>query len=86
MRQFINFRTLFVASALATGLAFTSAASAGCHAPQYYYKTIITWKVIQEPVYDYVTLYDHCGKPYTETVVTYRSVKVPVETVVKLAY
>lgn len=87
MRQFINVRNLFVAAALATGLAFTSAASAGsCHAPRYFYKTVITWKLIEEPVYDYVTLYDHCGKAYTETVISYRTVKVPVETLVKVAY
>lgn len=86
MRQLINFRNLSVALALVAGLAITSAASAGsCYAPRYVYKTVITWKVIEEPYYDYVTLYDHCGKPYTETVLSYRTVKVPVESVVRVA-
>jgi hypothetical protein len=87
MRSAISFRNLFVASALAAGLAFTSAASAGnCHAPRYAYTTVITWKIIQEPIYDTVTLYLPCGTPYVKTVLTYRSVKVPVETLVKVAY
>lgn len=87
MRQLIHLRNLALAAALATGLVFTSAASAGsCHGPRCYYKTVITWKFVEEPCYDYVIKYDHCGTPYKVQVVTYKTVKVPVETLVKVCY
>lgn len=87
MRPFITLKTLAIAATLATGLACTSTANAGhCHAPQCYYKTVITWQVIEEPCYDYVTKYDHCGRPYQVRVVTYKTVRIPVEKLVKVCY
>ncbi|MCA9056073.1 MAG: hypothetical protein KDA75_19710 [Planctomycetaceae bacterium] len=87
MRQLINLRSILAAAALAAGLAVTTSASAGgCHTPRCYYKTVITWKIVEEPCYDYVTRYDHCGKPYQDVVVTYKTVKVPVEKLVKVCY
>ena len=88
MRQFISLKSLVAGLTLTLGLAMTSTATAGSchHAPRCYYKTIITWKLIEEPCYDYVTQYDHCGKPYQVEVVTYKTVKVPVEKLVKVCY
>ena len=87
MRQLINLRSILAAAALATGLAFTTTASAGnCHKPRCYYKTVTTWKIVEEPYYETVLRYDHCGKPYTDTVLSYRTVKVPVEKLVKVCY
>ncbi|MFV0446031.1 MAG: hypothetical protein ACK5Q5_20840 [Planctomycetaceae bacterium] len=87
MRQLIRLKSFALAAAVLIGLAVTSTASAGnCHAPRCYYKTVITWQVIEEPCYDYVTKYDHCGQPYRVKVVTYKTVKVPVEKLVKVCY
>ena len=87
MRQFINLQSLVAGLVVTASLALTSTASAGsCHAPRCHYKTVITWQYIEEPCYDYVTQYDHCGRPYQVEVVTYKTVKVPVEKLVKVCY
>jgi hypothetical protein len=87
MRQFISLKSLAFAAVIATGLAFNATANAGgCHTPRCYYKTVITWQIIEEPFYDYVTKYDHCGRAYQARILSYRTVKVPVEKLVKVCY
>ena len=65
----------------------TSSASADhCTTPTCYYKTVIVWKLQTQPVVDWVTKYDHCGRPYEAKVVSYVTVKIPVKKVVKVCY
>ena len=52
-----------------------------CH-----YKTVVTYQYLQEPYYEYVTLYDHCGHPYAAKQLAYRTITVPVTTLVKVCY
>ncbi len=51
-----------------------------------YYKTVITYEYQTQPVVEWVTKYDHCGKPYQEKVVRHITVKVPVKHVVKVCH
>ena len=45
-----------------------------------------SWKVVQEPCIDYVVKYHPCGTPYRVKVVTYKTVRIPVERLVKVCY
>ena len=73
---------------LATGVG-TSEAYAGYYGyepPVCHYKTVITYEYQTQPVVEWVTKYDHCGKPYEVKVVRYVSVKVPVKHIVKVCH
>lgn len=70
----------------AIGFVGTSTASATHYPPSCYYKTVIVWEHQTQPVVDWVTKYDHCGKPYEVKVVRYVTVKVPVKKLVKVCY
>lgn len=54
--------------------------------PQYTWKTITLYKTIQKPYVDYVTKYDHCGKPYQVEIVRYETVQIPYTKRVKVYY
>jgi hypothetical protein len=88
MRRFLNLRSLFAFAVVAGGLAFTNAATAAGYGhagvPHCTWRTVVVWQTIEEPVIDWVIRYDHCGRPYREKVVTYRTVRVPVEKLVKV--
>ena len=88
MSRFINIKTLAAALVLdAMGFVGTQdAAASDCHAPRCYYKTIVEYKAVRKACVDYVTRYDHCGKPYLDKVVTYKIIQVPVERVIKVCY
>jgi hypothetical protein len=66
----------------------TSTASAGdyCHAPQYYYKTVTIYETVRKSCKHNVIRYDHCGKPYAATVVSWKLVEVPVLKRIRVAY
>ncbi len=71
----------------AIGFVGTSTASAShCSPPCCYYKTIITYEYETQPIVDWVTKYDHCGRAYEVKVVRYITVKVPVKRQVKVCY
>lgn len=60
-----------------------------CHAPytpQCYYKTVTVYETVKQPCVHYVTKYDHCGEPYYAKIVTWKTVKVPVQKQVKVCY
>ena len=57
-----------------------------CYTPKCYYKTVIAYETVQKPCIHWVVKYDHCGKAYREKVVTYKTVKVLFEKVVKVCY
>ncbi|MEZ6066013.1 MAG: hypothetical protein R3B90_09960 [Planctomycetaceae bacterium] len=87
MSSHISLRRLLAAAVVASGLAFTSTASAGgYHSAPCTYKTITTWEVVQQPVVDWVVKYKPCGTPYRVKVVSYKAVRVPVQKVVKVCY
>lgn len=69
------------------GVVGVSTASAGQYQPpSCYYKTVITYEYETQPVVEWVTKYDHCGRPYEAKVVRYITVKVPVQRVVKVCH
>lgn len=72
--------------ALGTTLAASDASATDCHVPRYYWKTIVTYETVREPVRHWVTKYDHCGKPYRVSVTVWETVRVPVEERVKVYY
>jgi hypothetical protein len=75
----------FIAAVI--GVVGTSSASATHYYPQScHYKAIITYEYQTQPIVDWVTSYDHCGRPYEEKVVHYVTVKVPVRRLVKVCY
>jgi hypothetical protein len=49
-------------------------------------KPVTVYVVQQEPYRQWVTAYDHCGKPYKRVVIRYRTVRVPVIKYVKIRY
>jgi hypothetical protein len=70
---------------LACGIFLSSSANASeCHVPQCYWKTVTTYVCVQRPVVHYVKKYYSCGTPYYQKVVSYRTVKVPVQQRVKI--
>lgn len=89
MRHLLNLRNL-VATAAMTGMILigSSAASAGhyCHAPHYYYKTVTVYETVQKPCQHLVTKYDHCGRPYTISVTTWKTVQIPVAKRIRVQY
>lgn len=70
----------------AIGFVGTSSASADHCPPRCYYKTVVCYEYETQPVVDWVTKYDHCGRPYEVKVVDYVTVKVPVKKLVKVCY
>lgn len=81
-----NLKALLFAAVLgSTFLMVGNAEASSCH-PPCVYKTVVTWKTIQEPCVDYVVKYHPCGTPYRVKVVTYKTVRIPVERLVKVCY
>jgi hypothetical protein len=65
-------------------LALFAGAAAACEPTCTYkkvvrYETKVEWVTKVEAFTKEVTLYDHCGKPYTVEKVAFREVEVPVE-------
>lgn len=56
------------------------------HRPSYYFKDVVVYQPRQVPDVQWVTKYDHCGKPIQVKVVTYRTIQVPVHQRIKVAY
>lgn len=50
------------------------------------WKTVVVYETVEQPVVQYVTRYLPCGTPYEAKVVTYRTVRIPVEKQVKVYY
>jgi hypothetical protein len=50
------------------------------------YRTVRSYETRREPYYCSVIRYDHCGRPYRATVVQYRTVRVPVQKLVRVSY
>ncbi|MEZ6065134.1 MAG: hypothetical protein R3B90_05385 [Planctomycetaceae bacterium] len=61
-----------------------------CHEPiripRCTYKTVIDFEFRTETYVDYITKYAPCGRPYTVKVLRTRTIKVPVERLVKVCY
>ena len=71
----------------AIGFVGTSTASATHYPPPCcHYKTVITYEYETQPIVEWVTKYDHCGRAYEVKVVRYITVKVPVKRLVKVCY
>ena len=89
MRHLMNLRTV-VASVALTGMMLlgSSSGSAGdyCHAPRYYYKTVSVYESVRRPYEHTLIRYDHCGDPYAVTVVSWKTVQVPVAMRVRVQY
>ena len=100
MKSIFNLRSLVAAGIVlgATALGSVQSAEAGgygydnyghggySYQPQYTWKTITLYKTIQKPYVDYVTKYDHCGKPYQVEIVRYETVQIPYTKRVKVYY
>lgn len=89
----LNLKTLLAAAVVASGLALAAPASAGCHddyAPAYTpvctWKTVITYETRQVEEFVWVTKYDSYGNPYRVKVLSYKTITVPVEKLVKVCY
>ena len=64
-----------------------SAQADDCYAPpRYTYKTVTTYVYEQQAYRDWVTNFDHCGRPVRTTIIRYRTVQVPVVKVVRIRY
>lgn len=72
--------------ALGTTLVAQNATASDCSVPRYYWKTVVSYETVRQPVPQWVTKYDHCGKPYRATVTVWETVRVPVEHRVKIYY
>jgi hypothetical protein len=72
------------------GYGLTSNYGSSCHddlyVPRCSYRTVIDYEYRTETFYDYITKYDHCGKPYTVKVLRTRTIQVPVQRLVKVCY
>lgn len=83
MRCFI--KSLIAATVIAGGLSAFASSSSACDT-RCYWKTVTVYVEQQQEYVHYVTKYDHCGKPYPVEVVSYRTVRVPVQKRVKVCY
>lgn len=61
-----NLRNCVAAAVMAFGTmtAANEALASDCRIPRYYWKTVISYETVRQPVQQWVTQYDHCGKPY----------------------
>lgn len=58
----------------------------GYHAPQCYYKEVVTYKYVSQPYTKYVTVYDDYGCAQVVAKTFYHDVQIPVTTLVKVCY
>jgi hypothetical protein len=86
MSRFFTRTSLFAAAMFVGFSGFSAGQASACDVPRCYWKTVTVYVEEQVPYVRYVTKYDHCGKPYAAKVVDYRTVKVPVQTRVKVCY
>lgn len=85
--KLLNLKTLFAAAVVAGGVAFAGNAAQACddyYAPVCTWKTVIVYETQQIPEVSWVTKYDSYNHPIQVKVVTYRTVRVPVEKLVKV--
>ena len=66
------------------GLSGWSAGSAQACEPQYRWVRVTTYELRVEKTVDIVTRYDHCGKPIQVAIISNQTVKVPVQSWVKV--
>lgn len=84
-------RRLFAAAVVIGGLSLVSSTAQACGSPRSvqprcYWKTVTEYVSVEQPCVYYVTKYDHCGRSYRVKVVTYKTVRVPVQTRVRVCY
>ena len=86
--MFRTIKRVFVAAVLAAGIGIATPAHASsyCHAPQYHLKTVTVYQDVRQPYVGYVTKDDHCGHPYVARVVAWKTVRVPVQKTVRVAW
>jgi len=80
-------KSLFVAAALTFSSFTTMTASATeptCYKTVVRYETITVYEIRKVPYIDYITTVDAYGCAHQEKVTRYRTVKVPVEKVIKI--
>ena len=63
-----------------------SGAATACDTVCYKSVYVTTYESYQVPCTTYVTLYDHCGRPYQAARTYYKTVSVPVQKLVTVAY
>ena len=82
------FSTLFAAAVVAgaMGVATPEIQASDCHQPQCVWKTVTVYESVTKPFVSYVTKYDHCGKPFQVKVVSYKTIQVPVQKLIKVCY
>ena len=82
-------KRFFILAALMLTISFasfgTSTAEAG-HYPRCYYKTVTAYKIVKKPIVQYITKYDHCGKPYRVKIVTWKTVKIPYQKRIRVCH
>lgn len=87
MFRLLNARHTIAAALFSASLIAGNTAPAGaCETPRCVWKIITTYETVEQPVVNWVTRYDHCGKPYRVKVVSYETIQVPVEQRVKVCY
>lgn len=87
MARFINLRNLIGGMVLTAGMLIGGTS----HATDYYqphctWKTVIVYVTVEKPCVEHAVKYDHYGHAYLAKVVTYKTIKVPVEKQVKVCY
>jgi hypothetical protein len=79
-----------LAGLIALGLGAGTAQAGGFHYDECYhhchYKKVVTYVCKEVPYTKCITLYDHCGHPYTVHKTFYKTVHVPVVKLVKVCY
>ena len=86
--MFHTIKRAVVAAVLTSGIgiAIPAHASSYCHAPQYHLKTVTVYQNVRQPYACYVTKYDHCGHPYVARIVAWKTVRLPVQKTVRVAW
>lgn len=56
------------------------------YVPEYHWRTVVSYETQTVPVVDYVVKYDCYGDAYRVKVISYKTVRVPVETQVRVSY
>lgn len=91
MFKFFTVRNLVLAGVVAAAGTISTQAHAGGYGygggyQNWAWKTVIVYEAVEQPVVHYVTRYASCGTPYQAKVVTYKTIRVPVEKQVKVYY
>ena len=80
MLSILKIRKLMFVAMVSAGISLGSGVTnaSNCHHPHVYYKTVIVYQTVRQPVVHWVTRYDDCGLPYRAKVATYKRIQVPV--------